>query len=960
MTRRMVGAIVAVAVVALAVMIACVPATEVLRGFIPTPGIFGIIPQALVGESANVVTLRDTRYYSGNTSGNQAAHFTVYWDTVTDNSNASYDWSTIDYWISDVWDDTITLPDGSTIPRPIFLTFPTFWTQGPQITATPTGTPGAAITYRTCTESVPAWVKDLAPNYTVLGNNGYSQAVPRMDDTAFWDAYESAIQRMDAHWPDGSPTRERIAGFFMATGYDTETSRISPWCNVDNTDLNAVGLTWDEFDLFVRRAINAWHEYFPDKPIYLLSAATERPSTRCTWVEATPQPTGTPDAFAGLIRLSPRHIGLGNNGMKPDAPSYARHPNPPNSSLGCGEYDLIFEHNDILPVKFEPQQFGVRGTNRYPWQYWSWLSVLNARADTVDAALPWFCNDNDTNYACAGAMTEMDQVTSLYSFPVSFEDWVVRQLGDTDITGRDLWYAFHQTEFPEGVPGDTTYCKGYCEGFDGAYRRYMDETTDNYTLKCYENDQAGANACTSTTEPDYTTNPYSRHTGTMTDTLRFSISNTLEIAGVTATNVPLHVWVANDTAAAGEQITVTWPVSSTGTASTTITRTAAGTWQVFNHTMPTVYFSNALAGGGFLKLEHTGAVTPTLHMVWVDANAVPVGGVGTPTATPTVTRTPTRTPTPSRTPTPTRTPTATDTPTGTPTPTVTPTPTHTPTATPTWTPGGPTATPTHTPTHTPTPTVTPTPTHTPTRTPTPTHTPTWTPLPTATPTHTPTGTATPTSTASATPTPTVLVDTVTPTPTDTNTPTATVTPTGTPTAADIAWCEISTDCSRDWYADNTVSCASDTFVELCNEDASDISLDGYAIGITGTTTISYVIDADDVPATLYYASRWVAWAGDLGERMPVTGTITLYDDLGRTVDQRTWTAITANLSSNQAGGVWSESLPSPGFPASIWTVTPTPTAFPTRTPTPTPTATPASIIAPLPDWWWLWKFGEVQ
>jgi hypothetical protein len=172
---------------------------------------------------------------------------------------------------------------------------------------------------------------------------------------------------------------------------------------------------------------------------------------------------------------------------------------------------------------------------------------------------------------------------------------------------------------------------------------------------------------------------------------------------------------------------------------------------------------------------------------------------------------------------------------------------------------------------------------------------------------------------------------------------------------------VSTDCSRDWYADNNPSCDSDTFVELCNQSTGSIDLDNYAIGIiSASPDISYTIDADDVPAMLDYAGRWVAWAADFGARVPVTGTAILYDAAGRLVDSHTWTAITANLSTNLVGGSWSESLPSPGFGPGIWTVTPTPTAFPTRTPTPTPTATPASILGPLPDWWWLWKFGETR
>jgi hypothetical protein len=86
-----------------------------------------------------------------------------------------------------------------------------------------------------------------------------------------------------------------------------------------------------------------------------------------------------------------------------------------------------------------------------------------------------------------------------------------------------------------------------------------------------------------------------------------------------------------------------------------------------------------------------------------------IGGITTPTTTPTPTNTPSPTPTRTPSPTPTRTPSPTPTRTSTPTPTRTPSPTPTRTSTPT---------PTNTPSPTPTRTPTPTPTNTPSPTPT--------------------------------------------------------------------------------------------------------------------------------------------------------------------------------------------------------------------------------------------------
>ena len=108
-------------------------------------------------------------------------------------------------------------------------------------------------------------------------------------------------------------------GVYLATGYNTEASRIAGWCGINSANSQ---VTAAEYNTFVQRAIMAWHDAFPDRPSYLLLAANADLYYNCVWVKSTPMPTTTPAWFAGIENLQPANIGLGHNGMTPDLPGY--------------------------------------------------------------------------------------------------------------------------------------------------------------------------------------------------------------------------------------------------------------------------------------------------------------------------------------------------------------------------------------------------------------------------------------------------------------------------------------------------------------------------------------------------------------------------------------------------------------------------------------------------------------
>ena len=867
---------------------------------------------------------RDDSAFNTEAGLNLATHVNLAWDHIDRRADligvngcgggycgcdgSGFCWAGLASSATDGLDDTllsidnqaITLANGVTIPRPIAVTAPLIWAQ-------------AADGSYNCTTYVPPYVEILASSYAIATVNYGTQPQPAYDKANFTTAYETFVNALAGHiaaMPDNQ--RSRITAIYMGTGYNTETGRTSGgshngqgWCGINrsNSQISDVEMT-----TFVKRAIMAWHTAFRlnglNIPIYLLIGSTDDYWSNCTWVEATPAPTTTPGYFAGLVNLQPRNIGIGFNGMQPDA---ARHElNPNNNNRRCDVFDLLDRYLTTgLPVKFEPAQVGHSreiGNRRYQYEYWSWLLALVYRVDHVDAAMPWYCSDGDTDTVCSNANTtptpyasELYQITSQFQFPISFDTWVKRQYGTTAANALDLWWAAHDTEYPAGTPGDGGTCQGYCQGYDGPFVHYLSETTGAWAWKCNIDDaDPNVNAICTNALPTPDTQPYSRQAGSMTGaSLQWALDSAWTGAGRTYTNAVIRVAYVNDS---GNDFTITYPTGITTTATYTVDRTTAGNWYWNNQTV-TLYAGNVISGTHMIEMRKVGGgEAVTMHMMWVDLTA---SAGAAPTATPTPTITPTRTATPSRTPTPTITPSPTPTPTG-PTPTRTITPTRTPT---------------------PTPTPTRTPTRTPTITPTPTRTITSSPTTTATITRTPTvATATPTRTPTRTPT-----WTITPTRTPTPTPTATAFY-QTATGANVRWSEASSDVTHDWFADG-VADGGDTFVEL-QAITVPVTLAGLTVRLyDGSGNLLGAVTLGD-DALVTANGFYVVFGHDLGATAPATGSVSLYD--GSTlILARSWASIPAGQASTWNGTTYSNELPSPGQAWDMWANgTPTPTAMP--------------------------------
>ena len=349
-------------VAVLGVMAVAVLALSTCGGPGPTPR-----PRELTGiETPALNTFYDRDDYdatinSGEASLNLASHHSLVWSHIDrrGGSTTGYDgcdangycWrgllsnskDGLDDYIESVIAQTIALPGGQTVVRPIILTLPLFWAQDPSDTP-----PNPR-----CAVYIPPQAEARAPTHTVTNRFGTQSYMPAFDDPDLASEYVSFLQAAMAHI-SAQWWAQYVVGFYIATGYNTETILWDAnYCGLDSGH-TATGLYDEDFDLFVRTVLKGWHTAMTttgmERPAYLLFAGTFPYHNNCIWVEATPNayPTASASYWSGIINWSPRFIGLGFNGMLPDASKHAGdswsptiHGGTPYPNAGCDAFDML-------------------------------------------------------------------------------------------------------------------------------------------------------------------------------------------------------------------------------------------------------------------------------------------------------------------------------------------------------------------------------------------------------------------------------------------------------------------------------------------------------------------------------------------------------------------------------------------------------------------------------------------
>jgi hypothetical protein len=467
------------------------------------------------------------------------------------------------------------------------------------------------------------------------------------------DAYTQTLKLLGERYNGDN----RLAGVFLSLGYNNETNLDAYYCGLGQSVVDDYIQTYSggNYDLFVRAALAAAHDAFPDKPVYLLTAAIPDERLRCNWFDGA----GT---FPGIGNYGNPNIGYGFNGMKYDVPFYIKQPIGVATPTywNCSPGAILDRYKEVLPVKMEPAQNYTdinSGAVRESLQYWSHLFALSESPDFEDVQPSWFCDHLTAGEDCATPLASQYTRMNLdYAFPQvttprdgpdagDFSSWIERQYGQTQFNATDLWTAFRpeSSEFP----WNGTYCQGYCVGRQGNYSHYLTPVGSSWAVRCADTDTGGGTMdCSAAVPlPTPTANPYSRFAGQMTaTTLSFAAATSLAYYGQ-AVETTIRIAYVNDGA---DDFCVAYRDSAGAVQSSTVNRTTSGGWSWAAIPVTMKIANHADLGNGAIQIRYgqpncspgATAPKPTMHMVWLDVGTSSLLATATPTATPWVPPTP--------------------------------------------------------------------------------------------------------------------------------------------------------------------------------------------------------------------------------------------------------------------------------------------------------------------------------
>lgn len=537
-----------------------------------------------------------------------ASHIDVRWDQIAPTGTPGtpqWDWSKIKTPIARVTSQVVRLNNGTLVPRPLWISIPLIFSQ--------------SASAGVCDNYVPAWVAAGAANYNVNG-----QPVPRYDSLALKLAYSQTIQALGVQYGN-DPT---IAGFIVGGGYNNEEQFTSSWCHVPAATPTPGGPTMTPFPItaaemgdWTLNSIRAFHQYLSNKPVFVNIAAVEENITRCDVVNEL-------NSYG-----SSNNIGIGFNGMGPDAPGFIRYPSGIYGDEECGSLEVVKDNMGTIPSKMEP---AIANPSSIQYSYWAWLLALTNRVSYIDAQDEWFCNASGCPTPIVDELNDIE--ASPNNFPVPFGWWIEQQYNKTIADSRHLWIAFRDTEFPE----NGGYCQGYCSGWEGNFEHGLQFGIGLTTHLCSPNAAStpypsGALSCWNYGLPDANNNPYSRHARQM-DGSSIVIDVDPNYPQGIMTNVTARIaYVDSDPT----DFLFTYNDGTTSV-SKTIDRVGSGLWKWATFSGLTIDNTKSI------RIQYYGEVTkPILHMIWLDV-VLSVLNTATPTSTvcPLCTNTPTATNTP--------------------------------------------------------------------------------------------------------------------------------------------------------------------------------------------------------------------------------------------------------------------------------------------------------------------------
>lgn len=374
-----------------------------------------------------------------------------YWGELNP-GQGQYNWSKIDGPLAANAGQTVTLLDGTVIPKPLNLNI--FYHTG-----------GGSAATGWFTDWTPDWL--YPGTYVINGreagykvqSGGQWAAIPWYDKSVWRDAVGQMIRAVGERYGDN----EQLQAVVIATGLDGETQLAK------ETTGGGATINWTNA-CFGPPETNAIPHYFRTRAIPTIMASYRQAfPDKALFINAAPggsdirQDVG-PIAASHSPKIGLKHSGLavdmqGHTGYAGDGTTRVTLDTVSTYTGHFGSWDHIRIYSETLPIWLE----SAYGLYSVEWGYWALIAGLHYHPDAIDLHENWF---------------EMMPDDILY--------WVQGYLGKDYTNAPDTWTALRDTEYAKTESGDD-----YQSGHPGDWCYYlyrMDGKPGGNTVRLYKAD----------------------------------------------------------------------------------------------------------------------------------------------------------------------------------------------------------------------------------------------------------------------------------------------------------------------------------------------------------------------------------------------------------------------------------------------------------------------------------------
>ena len=356
----------------------------------------------------------------------------VTWESINP-APGQFNWAPIDNLLTAEAGKTVTLLDGTVIPKPVIL----------------------RVDHHLADCRVwdtSAWFCDLTPQwvYEQMGDRpmidgrytGYlltcgtqKAMLPAYDSPIWRDAHAAMVRALGARYANDP----RVAAVIITTGIDGETTLIkdTPGCKWNELINTQAGGVPYRFKQWVLSSMTTYRQAFPNKNVYVMIAPSMMRREVATYAATLNPP-----------------IGIQNAGLDIDIDSWQGH------GGFVGMFDMFEVYSDTLPIWLE-SRYGLGNAES---RYWTWIAGLHFHPDGIDVH-PEFLTQSEPEWLA----------------------FVQAHLGKTIETTPDVWTVLRDQEYPTYLWSGSTGISGKIGDWDYWLYRLENEP-GNKTVRLWRKD----------------------------------------------------------------------------------------------------------------------------------------------------------------------------------------------------------------------------------------------------------------------------------------------------------------------------------------------------------------------------------------------------------------------------------------------------------------------------------------